>query len=115
MTETRERKIKYFLDKRRGVYPYLEWVVDLEPVERNIVDRQLGRVMMGNYGSHRSLGGGVFELKFHNGLRIYFAEVDKTIVLLFSGGDKSSQTKDIKKAKEYKETLDKEGLEHCVK
>ncbi|GHU29227.1 hypothetical protein FACS1894152_7510 [Bacilli bacterium] len=44
-----------------------------------------------------------------------YAEVDKTIVLLFSGGDKSSQTKDIKKAKEYKETLDKEGLEHCVK
>jgi putative addiction module killer protein len=33
--------------------------------------------------------------------RIYFAEVRKEIILLFCGGDKSTQTKDIKLAKQY--------------
>jgi len=49
------------------------------------------------------VGSGVFELRIHvgAGYRVYFAEVDNTIVLLLCGGDKSSQTQDIQRAKTY--------------
>jgi putative addiction module killer protein len=45
----------------------------------------------------------MFELRLHfgAGYRIYFGEVDDTIVLLLSAGDKSSQTRDIERAKDY--------------
>ena len=48
-------------------------------------------------------GSGVFELRFHfgTGYRIYFGEVDNTIVLLLCAGDKSSQATDIERAKDY--------------
>ena len=52
----------------------------------------------------------MFELRlqFGPGYRIYFGEVDQTIVLLLCGGDKSSQARDIELAKvywrEYKES-----------
>ena len=57
----------------------------------------------GNFGDYRSVGEGVFELRFHfgAGYRIYFGEVDNTIVLLLCGGDKSSQARDIDRAKAY--------------
>ena len=51
----------------------------------------------------KSLGDGVFEIKIPHGpgLRVYFAEIENVIMLLLLGGDKSTQTRDIKKAKEY--------------
>ena len=38
---------------------------------------------------------------FGLGYRIYFGEDDDNIVLLLCGGDKDSQNRDIKSAKEY--------------
>ncbi len=45
----------------------------------------------------------MWELKidFGPGLRVYFGEDGSTIVVLITGGDKSTQTRDIEKAKEY--------------
>ena len=40
-------------------------------------------------------------LHFGPGYRIYFGEVDRTIVLLLCGRDKSTQTRDIARAKTY--------------
>lgn len=50
---------------------------------------------------------GVFELKlqFGPGYRIYFAEFENITVILLCGGDKSTQHKDIKKAREYWQEL----------
>lgn len=58
---------------------------------------------MGNLGDHRSVGDGVFELRldFGPGYRIYFGRIGHQVILLLTGGDKSSQTKDITKAKQY--------------
>ena len=53
------------------------------------------------YGEYRQLSNNLYELKFKNGIRIYYTEDEKTIVLLLTGGDKKSQSKDIKKAQEY--------------
>ena len=38
---------------------------------------------------------------FGSGFRVYYALKDETVVLLLIGGDKSSQEKDIEKAKEF--------------
>ena len=71
---------------------------------------QIHRIESGNLGDHKPVGDGVFELRLHfgAGYRIYFGEVDNTIILLLCGGDKSSQVRDIERAKvywqEYKES-----------
>ena len=43
----------------------------------------------------------LYELKFDNGLRIYYTEIENTIILLFTGGNKSKQSKDIEIATKY--------------
>ena len=53
------------------------------------------------YGNNRRLFEELYELKFDNGLRIYYTEIDNTIVLLFTGGNKSKQSKDIETATKY--------------
>lgn len=55
-----------------------------------------------HFGDCESVGDGIRELKvnFAKGYRIYFKEKDGKIIILLIGGDKSSQKKDIKKAKE---------------
>ena len=64
---------------------------------------RLDRLEGGNFGDCQSVGSGVFELRLHfgPGYRVYFGEVDRTIVLLLCGGDKSTQTRDIQRAKTY--------------
>ena len=104
------RKLQVY-QTQNGREPFTEWL-------RSIRDRRTGtrirerleRLEIGNVGDCQSVGGGVYELRlqFGPGYRIYFGEVDNTIVLLLCGGDKSSQTQDIERAKtywlEYKET-----------
>ena len=62
---------------------------------------RIDRIRLGNFGKSRAVGEGVSELKidFGRGYRIYFKQIDKTLVLLLCGGDKSTQESDIKKAK----------------
>jgi putative addiction module killer protein len=62
---------------------------------------------MGNLGDYRTLGEGLYELRFFfgPGFRIYFTIRQGTIVFLLCGGDKSSQSKDIQKARQIMEDL----------
>jgi putative addiction module killer protein len=61
---------------------------------------RLDRVALGNLGDYKQINKDIFELRlaFGAGYRIYFYEEDRKIVLLLSGGNKSTQKKDIKKA-----------------
>ena len=45
------------------------------------------------------LGDGLSELRWKNGLRVYFARVGQRVVLLIHGGGKNAQKSDIKKAR----------------
>jgi len=63
----------------------------------------------GNFGDCEPVGEGISELRVHysKGYRVYLKEYGEKIVLLLNGGDKSTQQKDIAKAKQiwsdYKE------------
>ncbi len=95
--------IRYYMTPA-GKEPFVEWVNDLKDSSvQSRIERRLERILLGNYGDCEPVGGGIFELKLHfcPGYRIYFAEQNETIIVLLCGGDKSSQRKDIKKAKIY--------------
>ena len=81
--------------------PYLEWYNSLDKSLRLIVDKRLSKVERGLYGNNKRLSEELYELKFDNGLRIYYTEIENTIVLLFTGGNKSKQSKDIEIATKY--------------
>ena len=76
-----------------------------------LVSDRIGRLTVSGYmGKSRTLGMGLFELKWKNGLRIYFAFSEKKLVLL-NGGSKNGQKKDIERARELKEKyLKAEGV-----
>ena len=68
---------------------------------------RLRRISLGNFGEKRDLGDGVSELKFTfgPGYRIYYTMRAGEMVILLAGGDKSSQSADIAKAKELAKNL----------
>lgn len=64
---------------------------------------------MGHFGDAAPVGEGVSELRisYGPGYRVYFVQKDAVVViLLLSGGDKSSQKADIAKAKEIARQLE---------
>lgn len=65
----------------------------------------------GHFGDCESVGNGIRELKidYAKGYRIYFKEADGKIIILLIGGDKSTQQKDIEKAKEILRSLKNEN------
>lgn len=87
-----------------GGAPFEDWLNGLRDVQgRAIVRKRLNRVRLGNLGDAKPVGEGVFELRidFGPGYRVYFGEDKGELVVLLCGGDKSTQSKDIKKAQEY--------------
>lgn len=60
----------------------------------------MDRLVHGNPGQHRALSEGVSELKIASGpgYRVYYTQQGNTFIVLLAGGDKSSQSKDIKLA-----------------
>ncbi len=61
--------------------------------------------LTGNLGDCKPVGDGVSELRidYGPGYRVYFARRGEVVILLLIGGDKSTQQRDIKKAKELNE------------
>jgi putative addiction module killer protein len=66
------------------------------------ITKRLTRIATGNFGDSRPLGDEIYELRFFigQGYRIYYTIQQGKIIFLINGGDKSTQTKDIKKAKQ---------------
>lgn len=87
-----------------GKRPFEIWFKDIkELITRSKILTRIDRLKLGNFGDCKILQEGVCELKIHYGpgIRIYYGKIGKKIILLLCGGDKSSQIKDIAKAKEY--------------
>lgn len=86
-----------------GSEPFTEWFRGLrDGIAKIRIAARLRQVQFGNFGDAKPVGGGVTELRIHigAGYRVYCGVHGQLIVILLCGGDKSSQTKDIYKAKE---------------
>jgi putative addiction module killer protein len=96
---------------RQGKEPLTEWLNSIRDRRtRARIDARLDRLQDGNFGDYRSLKGGLFELRLHfgSGYRIYYGRRGDELIILLAGGDKSSQTRDINKAKQYWEDYKKQ-------
>ncbi len=62
---------------------------------------RLASVKLGNLGDHKAIAGGLRELRIHTGpgYRLYFVQRQSAVILLLCGGSKSTQTRDIERAK----------------
>lgn len=69
------------------------------------ITTRLDRLKLGNVGDAKALGGGVNELRidYGPGYRVYYCQRGRLLVLLLCGGDKRTQDKDIKRARELAE------------
>lgn len=62
---------------------------------------RLRSAQFGNFGDCEPVGEGVSEMRVHvgPGYRVYFMRRESIVYLFLTGGDKSTQTKDIRRAK----------------
>jgi putative addiction module killer protein len=69
---------------------------------KTIIAARIERVAVGNLGDVKNLGGGLSELRisFGPGYRIYFTVENGQVIILLAGGNKSSQQRDIAKARD---------------
>ena len=87
---------------------FLRWLSELRDKRAKArIAIRIDRVEEGNFGDHRSVGGGVSELRIHvgKGYRVYYTIQNKVIVMLLCGGDKSTQSKDIQRAQQMASEL----------
>jgi len=79
---------------------YSEWF-DEQPAKSRvqILDRLSHIQEHGHFGDHKGVGEDVWELKWANGRRVYYAYIPEKKILLLLGGNKNGQDKDIRKAK----------------
>lgn len=87
-----------------GEEPFQKWISALDIKTRAKIHTYINRVAVGGSKKNiRAVGDGVFEIKidFGPGYRVYFGEIEQVVILILLGGDKDSQNRDIKIAKEY--------------
>jgi putative addiction module killer protein len=80
---------------------YRDWIDSLKDLAgRARIQVRVDRLIHGNPGKHRVLTDGVCELKidFGPGYRVYYTERGGELIVLLGGGDKKTQTQDIKTA-----------------
>ena len=73
--------------------------------------QRLDAAVIGHFGDCEPVGDGISEMRIHvgAGYRIYFTRRGELVYLLFCGGTKASQTRDIKRAKQMLKILNKES------
>ena len=88
-----------------------DWLSGLkDQVGKAIIAKRIRAAEAGRFGDCEPVGEGVSEMRIHYGpgYRAYFTRRGEVVYLLLLGGDKSTQKRDIKRAKEMARTLPKE-------
>jgi putative addiction module killer protein len=78
------------------------WLQGLaDPKARARVASRLDRASLGNFGDCKAVGEAVSEMRidYGPGYRVYFVRQGAAVYLLLTGGDKSTQERDIEQAK----------------
>ena len=87
------------------------WLAELKDhVGKAIIAKRIRAAEAGRFGDCEPVGEGVSEMRIHfgPGYRAYFTRRGQVVYLLLLGGDKSTQKRDIKRAREMARALPKE-------
>jgi putative addiction module killer protein len=92
----------------RETETYKKWFGGLRDIRAKArIDIRIKRLAMGNPGDNRFLDDiSEMRIDYGPGYRVYYKETSKEIVILLCGGDKSTQSKDIKRARELLQSLE---------
>jgi putative addiction module killer protein len=93
-------QIIHYLDENENDL-YQNWLDGLrDRVAKIAIIKRTARVEIGLFGDYKPLRDGICELRIDvgAGYRVYYAQVGDMIILLTSGGDKKSQSRDIERA-----------------
>ena len=85
----------------RKTLNFAKWLDELRDLRaRARVQARIERLAAGHAGDVKSVGAGVSELRidYGPGYRVYFTKRGTAVVILLAGGDKRSQSADIKLA-----------------
>jgi putative addiction module killer protein len=90
----------YFIEKTTEFDKWFKKLNDLK-AKAKILFRLQKLEKDEHFGNCEHVGDGIRELKINyaKGYRVYFKEIDGKIIILLIGGDKSTQQKDIERAK----------------
>ena len=94
---------------RRQTETFSRWFSSLKDRSGRIrILSRLDRIAMENFGDVKPIGEGVSEIRIDTGpgYRLYFVRRENAVVLLLCGGDKSTQDRDIARARELAKTLE---------
>lgn len=86
-----------------------KWIKGIKnPKDKARIFARIKRAELGNLGDHKQLAENLFEMRIFSGpgFRLYYTVRDEKIIFLLCGGNKSSQAKDIRKAKTILEELE---------
>ena len=87
-----------------GRDPFKEWLASVADRQaRAKVAVRVQRLAAGNFGDHKPVRAGVWELRIDHGsgYRVYYAQAGRRVLLLLIGGDKRRQQADIETAVRY--------------
>ena len=87
---------------------FAAWLAGLRDVRAQArILARLESARLGNLGDCKAIGSGIREMRIHTGAgyRVYFVQKKEVILLLLCGGSKSSQSRDIARAKKLAQEL----------
>lgn len=90
---------------------FSKWLLKLKNTQGKVaVLWRVDRMKLGNFGDCKSVGNNITEPRIQTGqgYRVYFTQKNDEIIVWLVGGDKSSQSDDIKKANEILKELGNE-------
>jgi len=89
----------YVLQKTDVFNEWLKRLRDKKALARIVF--RMTKMEMGLLGDYKSIGDGISEIRidYGPGYRLYFTKKNNVIIVLLIGGDKSTQSRDIAKAK----------------
>ena len=93
----------------RQTETFSRWFSSLEDRAGRVrILSRLDRIAMGNIGDVKSVRKGTSEIRIDTapGYRLYFVRREKIVIFLLCGGDKSTQDRDITRAKDLAKTLE---------
>ncbi len=93
----------------RSTKQYAKWLTGIKDRQaRNRILRRIDSMVIGSFGDHKTISTNLFELRmfFGPGFRVYYTIQGRDIIFLLAGGDKSSQKKDVAKARKFLKQLE---------